>query len=51
MFFYDSPIAARLFDLQHEGDTELEREKKLFLEEIAAASSTSDVATSSRRVS
>lgn len=38
MFFYDSPIAARLFDLQHEGDTELEREKKLLLEEIAAAS-------------
>ncbi len=37
MFFYDSPIAARLFDLQHQDDPELEQEKELFLREISAA--------------
>ena len=35
MFYYDSQIAARLFDLQHEGDLVLEAEQEFLLEEIA----------------
>jgi len=34
MFFYDSPLAARLFDLQHEGDPILEAECDLFLDAV-----------------
>lgn len=37
MFFYDSPSAARLFDLQHEDDPVLERERDFFLEEMTGA--------------
>jgi SAM-dependent methyltransferase len=37
MFFYDSPLAPLLYDLQHEGDPVLEAEREMLLEEIARA--------------
>lgn len=40
MLYYDSPVAARLFDAQHEGDTVLLDERRFFLEEMAACEGT-----------